>query len=301
MRIREVGPRDGLQDLARFIPTDDKVRFIDALSATGLKEINATSAVSPKWVPQLADGDEVMRRIARREGVRYTVTVPNEQGLRRALAARADGVGLPLSASETFQRKNLNATVEETLARLAPMIAIVRAEAPNCEVAAGVSMAFGCPFEGVIDPAKVADVAARAVAEGVAQISLGDTTGTADPRQVRRVFRAVRAAVGSGVRLYAHFHDSRGLGLANALAALEENADGIDGSVGGLGGCPYAPGANGNIATEDLVQMLEAMGVATGIDLDALIRCAQLIEELAGERLRGQTMRAGRIPFHNPD
>ncbi len=299
MIVREVGPRDGLQDIERFIATDDKVRLIDALSATGLREINATSCVSPKWVPQHADAEEVMRRVARRPGVKLSVTVPNEQGLRRALASGADAVGLPLAASETFQRKNMNATIDETLGRLAPMVAIARAEAPGCQVAAGISMAFGCPFEGAIDPGKVADVAARAAAAGVQALSLGDTTGTADPRQVRRVFAAVRAAVGA-LPLYAHFHDSRGLGLANALAAVEAGCDAVDGSVGGLGGCPYAPGANGNIATEDLVQMLEAMGVATGIDLDALIKCAFLVEQITGEPLRGQTMRAGRIPFKNP-
>ncbi|MSP63444.1 MAG: hydroxymethylglutaryl-CoA lyase [Myxococcales bacterium] len=300
IRIREVGPRDGLQDIARFVPSDDKVRLIDALAAAGLREINATSCVSPKWVPQLADAEDVMGRITRRAGTRYTITVPNEHGAVRALAARADGIGLPLSASETFQRRNLNATTEETLARLGPIIALVRAQAPGCEVGAGVSMAFGCPFEGAVDPARVAEVAARAVALGVSALALGDTTGTADPRQVRRVLAATRAAVGPSVRLYAHFHDSRGLGLANALAALDAGCDGIDASVGGMGGCPYAPDAGGNIATEDLVQMLEAMGVATGVDLDALIACARLAEEITHETLPGQVMRAGRIPFCNP-
>lgn len=298
--IREVGPRDGLQDIAHFVATDDKVRLIDAISASGVREINATSCVSPKWVPQMADAEEVMRRIARRPGVRYGVTVPNDQGLSRALAAGADSVGLPVSASETFQRKNLNATVEETLARLSPMIARAKSEAPACRVGVGVSMAFGCPFEGAIEPAKVAEVASRAAALGASSVTLGDTTGTADPRQVKRVFAAARAAVGRDVALAAHFHDSRGLGLANALAAMESGCDAIDASVGGMGGCPYAPGANGNIATEDLVQMLEAMGVDTGIDLDALIRCARLAEELARTKLPGRVMRAGRIQFRNP-
>jgi hydroxymethylglutaryl-CoA lyase len=298
--VREVGPRDGLQDVERFIPTDDKVRLIDALSATGLSEINAASCVSPKWVPQMADAEQVMARIARRPGVSYSVTVPNAHGLERALACRADAVGLPLAASETFQKKNLNATVEETLSRLAPMIARAREVRPECRVSVAISMAFGCPFEGAIDPEKVADLAARAQAIGAQMVTLGDTTGTADPRQVRRVFRAARARVGASLPLNAHFHDSRGIGLANALAALEDGADGIDASVGGMGGCPYAPGANGNICTEDLVQMLESMGVHTGIDLDALIGCAKLAEQLVGAPMRGQVMRAGAIPFRNP-
>jgi hydroxymethylglutaryl-CoA lyase len=231
--------------------------------------------------------------------VRFSVTVPNQRGLERALAGRADSVGLPLSASETFQRKNLNATVEETLVRLGPLAEQAHAARPRCGVSVGISMAFGCPFEGAIDPGKVAELSARAQAIGAEQVTLGDTTGTADPRQVRRVFQAARAAVGA-LPLYAHFHDSRGAGLANALAALEAGADGIDASVGGVGGCPYAPGANGNIATEDLVQMLEAMGVQTGVDLDALIGCVRLVEELTGTPARGQVARAGPIPFVNP-
>lgn len=289
--IREVGPRDGLQN-EDPVPVDARVRLVDALSRTGLTHIEAGAFVHPKAIPAMAGSGEVFARIERVEGVRYTALVPNARGAELALEADADALEVVVSASETHNRKNVNRTVDESVAEIETLSGLARGAAKPVE--AVISTSYGCPYEGDVAPERVAALAVRLRDGcGVESICLGDTTGMATPRRVDEVFDALerQGFVAADVRL--HFHDTRGSGLANALGALERGAWKFDASVGGLGGCPYAPGASGNIATEDLVHMLHDMGVDTGIDLDALIKCALLAEETVGRKLPGQVMRAG--------
>ena len=257
IRIVEVGPRDGLQSMSGFVPTAAKVAFVDALSLTGLTDIEVSSFVSPRWVPQLADADEVFRLIRRQNGVRYHALVPNLQGLERAIAARADVVAVFTAASETFSRKNTNASIADTLERFAPVIA-----GSPVPVRGYISMAFVCPFEGPVAPERVRQVAFELIALGCGEISLGDTIGRATPDQVRALLEVLLVDVPAR-QIALHCHDTFGQAVANALAAAEMGVQVYDGSAGGIGGCPYAPGAPGNVSTEALVR---AFPGATGID-----------------------------------
>jgi isopropylmalate/homocitrate/citramalate synthase len=272
--IVEVGPRDGLQNERVEIPTDVKVRFIDALTDAGLPVIEATSFVSPKSIPQLGDADAVLRGIKRRAGVRYPVLVPNERGLERALAAGATEIAVFTAASEEFNRRNINASIDESIDRFVPVLK--RAKEENIRVRGYISMCFGSPFEERIDPAKVVEVAKRLDALGVDEISIGDTIGVATPNQVVDLIALLTKDVDTG-RIAMHFHDTRGTALANVLAALECEISIFDSSAAGLGGCPYAPGASGNLATEDLVYMLRGMGIHTGVSLKGVIAASRLI------------------------
>ena len=289
VKIYEVGPRDGLQNEARLIATDDKIAFIDALSATGLPAIEITSFVNPKWIPQLADGGEVARRIARKPGVVYSALVPNRQGLQAAEAAGMREVAVFMSASETHNKKNVNKTIAETLAAFRDTVP--PALAAGMRVRAYVSTVYGCPYEGAVDPAKAVELS-RALRElGCYQISLGDTIGVANPRQVRDVLGRVLAEI-PAPEVAVHFHDTRGTALANILVAVEMGITTVDAALGGLGGCPYAPGASGNVSTEDVVYMLEGMGVRTGIDLDKLVDCGRLASAFVGHEVPSKYYRA---------
>jgi hydroxymethylglutaryl-CoA lyase len=287
--IYEVGPRDGLQNEARLIPTDDKVAFIDALSETGLRAIEITSFVNPRWIPQLADGAEVSRRIVRRPGVVYSALVPNRQGLDAAIGAGMREVAVFMSASETHNKKNVNKTIAATLAAFQDTVP--PALAAGLKVRAYVSTVYGCPYEGAVDPAKAVELCHALRALGCYQISLGDTIGVATPRQVRDVLSRVLADI-PGPEVAVHFHDTRGTALANILVAVEMGITTIDSALGGLGGCPYAPGASGNVATEDVIYMLEGMGVRTGVNLDKLVDAARLASTLVGHEMPSKFYRA---------
>jgi hydroxymethylglutaryl-CoA lyase len=267
VRIREVGPRDGFQNEPEVIATEDKVRLIDALARTGLRRIEATSFVRADVIPQLADADEVLARIDVPDGVSVSVLIPNERGLDNALRQRSrfHEVNVFLSASETHNRKNVNRSIEESLTGLEAVLGRARAEGLRCEGV--ISVAFGCPYEGHVPPARVFEIARRLAGAGAQEIGFGDTTGMANPRQVREFFGEARVELADDVELTAHFHNTRGQGLANVVAALESGVDSFESSFGELGGCPVPPGATGNIATEDLVSMLHEMGIATGVDL----------------------------------
>ena len=272
--VVEVGPRDGLQNEKTTIPTETKVRFIDALSDAGLPVIEATSFVSPKAIPQLADAEDVMRAIKRRAGTRYAALVPNERGLERALAAGATEVAVFTAASEEFNRRNINATIDESIDRFVPVIK--RAKQDGIRVRGYISMCFGSPFEETIAPARVVEVAMRLDALGIDEISIGDTIGVATPNQVVELVALLTERLDIG-RLAMHFHDTRGTALANVLAALETGIAIFDSSAAGLGGCPYAPGASGNLATEDLLYMLHGMGIKTGVSLEGVVAASTLI------------------------
>jgi hydroxymethylglutaryl-CoA lyase len=282
--IREVGPRDGLQSEAP-LPVEARVRLVDALSATGVARIEAGSFVSPAAVPAMAGSEGVFARMRRRPGVVYSALVPNERGARDALAAGADRLQVVVAASESYNRHNLNRGVEETLAQIAGVVRLAGAT----PVDATVSTAWGCPYEGEVPAGLVVELAERLVGLGCRAVSLGDTTGMATPTRVE----ALLAALEGVAPLNCHFHDTRGTGLANLLAAVQAGCTDLDTAVGGLGGSPTAPGAGGNVASEDAVHMLEDMGVATGIDLDALLAAARLAGELVGHRLRSQVLVAG--------
>ena len=281
--IREVGPRDGLQNESP-VPTADKVRLINALSQTGLTRIEAVSFVSPKAIPQMADADEVWAGIDRRPGVSYSALVPNARGAERAVAAGVDEIEVVVSASETHNRHNVGRSVDDSLDGVKEVVAVAAAT-PTLGI---VSTAFGCPYEGDVPVRRVVEVGERMLEAGCLSVSFGDTTGMATPTRVRDLLRAW-----TGPTPLLHFHNTRGTGLANVLWALDEGVTQFDASVGGLGGCPYAPGATGNICTEDLVHMLHDMGVSTGIDLGLLIEAAHLAEEIVGHDLPGQILRAG--------
>jgi hydroxymethylglutaryl-CoA lyase len=303
VRIREVGPRDGFQNEPEVIATADKVRLIDCLARTGLSRLEVTSFVRPDVIPQLADAEEVLRSIERAEGVSYTVLIPNERGLERALALAADAgtrlfdeVNLFLSASETHNHKNVNRSIEESLSGLERVIASARAEGLRCEGV--ISVSFGCPYEGEVPRERVFGIADRLAAAGCEEVAFGDTTGMANPRGVREFFDAARERL-AGVELTAHFHNTRGQGLANVLAALESGVASFESSFGELGGCPVPKGATGNIATEDLVSMLHEMGVETGIDLGSLLSCARSVQDVLGRPLTGHVLTAGPVDWHS--
>jgi hydroxymethylglutaryl-CoA lyase len=328
VQIREVGPRDGFQNEPETIPTARKVELIDALARTGLKRLEVTSFVRPDVIPQLADAVEVLERIEIPEGVAVSVLIPNERGLENALRHRErfQEINVIVSASETHNRENVNRSIAESLAGLERVLARARHEGLRCE--AVLSTSFGCPYEGHVPPARVLDIAARLRDAGAQEIGFGDTTGMANPRQVREFFALAlerlcvggpRIAAGAGaggsdgssdggegdaatgaggaVELTAHFHNTRGAGLANALAALDAGVRSFESSFGELGGCPVPAGATGNIATEDLVSMLHEMGYPTGIDLPALIACAARVQEVLGRPLGSHTLVAGPVEW----
>jgi len=287
--LYEVGPRDGLQNESRLIPTENKVQLIDALSATGLRAIEITSFVNPKWIPQLADGVEVAQRVTRRSGVNYSALVPNRQGFDSAVKAGMKEIAVFLSASETHNKKNVNKTIAATLQAFGEVVppALER----GIRVRAYVSTVYGCPYEGKVDPGKALDQCRALRAMGCYQISLGDTIGVANSRQVRDVLSRVLADTPIEA-VAVHFHDTRGTALANILVAVEMGITTVDAALGGLGGCPYAPGASGNVATEDVVYMLEEMGVKTGVDLEKLIDCSRLASTLVGHEMPSKYYRA---------
>jgi hydroxymethylglutaryl-CoA lyase len=287
--IREVGPRDGLQN-EDPVPTEEKVRLLDALSATGVRRIEAVSFVHPKAIPQMADADEVWRRAARAPDVRYSALVPNSRGAQRALAAGFTEIEVVVSASDTHNRRNLNRSTQESLDDIAVLIDQLHQAGARAEVI--VATSFGCPYEGDIAPERVAGIVDQVVADGADRVAFGDTTGMATPRRVRELLTAVRDR-NAHIPVLLHFHNTRGTALANVLTALELGVTEYDASVGGLGGCPYAPGASGNVATEEVVHMLHDMGIQTGINLDALLEAAALAEELVGRELPSGVLRAG--------
>jgi hydroxymethylglutaryl-CoA lyase len=287
--LREVGPRDGLQN-EDPVPASAKVELIDTLSRTGVQRIEAVSFVHPKAIPQMADADEVWGAIHKAAGVRYSALVPNSRGAGRALGAGFTELEAVVSASDTHNRKNVNRGTQESLDDIAVIIDAAHRRDATCQVI--VSTAWGCPYEGDVPVARVVATASRAVADGADSISFGDTTGMATPTRVRELVGEFRSRH-PDVPLNLHFHNTRGTGLANVLTALELGVADFDASVGGLGGCPYAPGATGNIATEELVYMVEDMGVDTGVDLDAMIDAAAEAERIIGRTLPSQVLRAG--------
>ena len=289
LSLREVGPRDGLQN-EDPVPTAGKVALIDTLSRTGVARIEAVSFVHPKAIPQMADAAEVWAAITPNPDVRYSALVPNRRGAERALDAGFTEIEVVVSASDTHNRKNLNRSTEESLDDIAAITDLVHGRGATCQVI--VSTAWGCPYEGDVPVERVLAVAGRALRDGADGLSYGDTTGMATPSRVTQLVAETRSAH-PDVGLNLHFHNTRGTGLANVLAALELGVSDFDASVGGLGGCPYAPGASGNIATEELVHMVEDMGVDTGVDLDAMIEAAAQAERLVGRTLPSQVLRAG--------
>ncbi len=287
--LREVGPRDGLQN-EDPVPTAAKVELINTLARTGVSRIEAVSYVKPEAIPQMADADQVWDGITRAPTVRYSALAPNLRGARRALDAGFTEVEVVVSASDTHNRRNVNRGTAESLDDIAVIIGEAHGRGAACQVV--VATAWGCPYEGDVPAERVLSVAGRAVADGADSISFGDTTGMATPRRVTELIGGFRSRH-PDVPLNLHFHNTRGTGLANVLAALELGVDDFDASVGGLGGCPYAPGASGNIATEELVYMVEDMGVATGVDLAAMIGAAEEAERIVGRQLPSQVLRAG--------
>lgn len=297
LQINEVAPRDGLQIEARFVPTEAKIRLIDALSATGLARIEATSFTSPKAIPNLRDAEEVVRGIQRRAGVGITVLVPNLRGCERALACGVDEINLVMSASDSHGLANLRMTPEQSLERFSDILAATQGS--GVFVNASLSTSFGCPFEGAVPQARVLELVERLLALGVEGITLCDTTGMANPDQVARLCEAVQSQW-SDTPFTLHFHNTRGMGLANALAAWQVGIVRFDAALGGLGGCPFAPGATGNVCTEDLVHMFEQMGVATGVDLHALLAVSATLPELVGHATPGQVVKAGKADRRYP-
>lgn len=287
--ITEVGPRDGLQNESAIIPLDRKIALIDRLSATGLARIEAASFVHPRAIPQMANAAEVMTGIKRAPGVTYIGLVPNEVGARNAIAAGVDEIAVVVSASESHNRANVNRTIAESMEGIRNVAAL--AQEAGLPWAGYVSTAFGCPYEGEVDPKRVLEIARKLREAGAYAVALGDTIGVANPRQVHELVSRLRDEV-PGPEMRLHFHDTRGMALADIVAAMQAGASQFDGSIGGLGGCPYAPGASGNVATEDMVGMLHVMGVQTGIDLRALLDAAWLAEEIAGRPLEGRLKRA---------
>jgi hydroxymethylglutaryl-CoA lyase len=297
VNIREVGPRDGFQNEPEVIATDDKVRLIDLLARTGLRRLEVTSFVRADVIPQLADGAEVLERIDPPDGVALSVLIPNERGLEDALAHRDrfHEINVFLSASETHNRKNVNRSIEESLAGLERVLSDARAEGLRCEGV--ISVSFGCPYDGHVPPERVFEIAARLRDAGAQEIGFGDTTGMANPVQVREFFPAAHEALGEDVELTAHFHNTRGQGLANVYAAIEAGVSSFESSFGELGGCPVPKGATGNVATEDVVSMLHEMGIETGIDLRALIECSAEAQRVLGRPLGSHTLVAGPVAW----
>lgn len=291
VRIVEVGPRDGLQNEAAVLPAGTKIVFLERLAQTGLSEIEFGSFVSPRWIPQLADSAEVAARLPERSGLRFTALVPNERGMRRALDAGVRSVAVFTAASESFSRKNANAGIDESFERFRPVLELAAAHAVR--VRGYVSTAFHCPFEGPIRPEEPVRVAERLFRLGVEEVSIGDTIGASTPREVRALCEAARGRLEFG-RLAFHLHDTRATALVNAMTAMEYGIRTFDTAAGGLGGCPYAPGAGGNLATEDLVYLLDGLGVETGVDLDAVVEASRWIEEAVRHPLPSKVYRATR-------
>ena len=289
VQIVEVGPRDGLQNEAARVPAADKIAFVNRLADAGHTRIEVTAFVSPRWVPHMADAAEVCAGIERRPGVRYSALVPNLTGLTRARAANIDEVAVFPAASETFSRRNLNQSVDEAMA--AAKEVCTEALAAGLPVRAYLSTSFGCPFEGAVPPARVVDLTSQLLDFGAYEVSVSDTIGIAHPRQVTALLEALGARVPLS-HIALHFHDTRGTALVNVYAALEAGISTFDASAGGLGGCPYSPGATGNLATEDLVYMLDGLEVATGIRLDGIIEASRAIEPLVGHPLSSRMYRA---------
>jgi hydroxymethylglutaryl-CoA lyase len=288
--MREVGTRDGIQSLGAFVPTEHKIEMANRLARTGLTRIEVTSFVSPKAVPQMADAEQVMAGIDRVPGVSWEPLVPNVRGTERALATKPDRVMVVLAASDTFNLKNIRMTVEDSLASIAEIITI--AGAANTPVTAGIATSFGCPFEGEVPEDRLVSIVGRLLELGADEVMIADTTGMANPLQVERTMGRVRDRW-PDVPFALHFHNTRGMGLANVVAGLHTGVNIYDASVGGIGGCPFAPKATGNVSTEDVVHMLHEMGIETGIDLEALIACAERMGEILGSELPGQVMKAG--------
>jgi hydroxymethylglutaryl-CoA lyase len=289
VHIVEVGPRDGLQNEKVTIPTEAKIDYITALADAGLTTIEAGAFVSPKWVPQMADTAEVYRNIPKDPGVDYPALVPNMRGLDRAIEAGVKSIAIFTAASETFNQRNINMTIDESFINYAPVAARARAE--GMRVRGYVSTAFGCPYEGDVAPEKVLEVSARLLDLGCYEVSVGDTIGVGTPVQVQGVVGILMQVIPPS-KLAMHFHDTRGTALANSLAALEMGIPTFDASSGGLGGCPYAPGASGNMATEDLVYMLEKMGIDTGVDLNRLVAASQIIAPYLDHPLPGKYLQS---------
>ncbi|KAB2887087.1 MAG: hydroxymethylglutaryl-CoA lyase [Kofleriaceae bacterium] len=287
--VYEVGPRDGLQNEARSVPTADKIAFIHALMDTGLRYIEITSFVSPQWIPQLADNAEVARGVRRKDGVVLTALVPNRRGLDGAIASGMKEIAVFLSASETHNKKNINKTIAETLKAFGDVVP--PALAAGMKVRAYVSTVFGCPYEGDVDPSAAVWLTKELRAMGVYQVSISDTIGVANPWQVEKVLELVLAEA-PVESVAVHFHDTQGTALANCVSAMQLGVTTIDASVGGLGGCPYAPGASGNLATDDLVAMLHSMGIQTGIDLDKLVEASRLAASFVGHDLPSKYLKA---------
>jgi hydroxymethylglutaryl-CoA lyase len=296
--IREVGPRDGFQNEPEVIATDDKVRLVELLARTGLRRLEVTSFVRPDVIPQLGDAREVLTRAEIPDAVSVSVLIPNEKGLDNALELRDrfQEVNGFLSASETHNRENVNRSVEESLSGLERVFGRAREEGLRCEGV--ISVSFGCPYEGEVPPERVFEIAGRLATAGCEEVAFGDTTGMANPRQVREFFAAARERL-PGVELTAHFHNTRGQGLANVVAALEAGVHSFESSFGELGGCPVPRGATGNIATEDLVSMLEEMGHPTGVDLGALVEAAREAQRVLGRPLSSHVIVAGPVDWHS--
>ncbi len=296
VEIREVGPRDGFQNEPEVIPTAEKVRLIELLARTGVRRLEVTSFVKAEVIPQLADGAEVLAKADIRDDVSVTVLIPNEKGLDNALAQRDkfDEVNLFLSATETHNLKNVNRSVQDSLTGLERVVERALKEGLRCEGV--ISVSFGCPYEGEVEPDRVFEIAERLIAAGCAEVAFGDTTGMANPRQVREFFAAAEERFG-GTQLTAHFHNTRGQGLANVLAALEAGVRSFESSFGELGGCPVPRGATGNIATEDLVSMLHEMGYETGIDLEKLVDAASAAQTVLGRTLGSHVLVAGPVDW----
>ena len=296
VRIREVGPRDGFQNEPEIIPTDVKIALINALGRTGLPRLELTSFVRADVIPQLADAAEVLERVTLPAGVSRSVLIPNERGLDNALKLRArfDEINVFMSASESHNRANVNRGVDDSLAGLERVVVRAREHGLRCE--AMISVAFGCPYEGLVDPEAVFAIGRRLAAAGAEEIGFGDTTGMANPAQVRAFFERAFERL-PDVEVTAHFHNTRGQGLANAYAALEAGVTSLESSFGELGGCPVPAGATGNIATEDLVSMLHEMGCSTGVDLPSLIACAARAQEILGRPLGSHTLVAGPVEW----
>ncbi len=299
VRIREVGPRDGFQNEPEVIATADKVRLIGMLADAGLRRIEATSFVRADVIPQLADGAEVLEALAleRRDGVAYSVLIPNERGLDNALTHRGgfDEISVFLSASETHNRRNVNRSIAESIEGLMRVLARAREAGLRCEGV--IATSFGCPYEGRVPADRVLEIAERLREAGCQEIGFGDTTGMANPRQVADFYALARDRL-DGVELTAHFHNTRGQGLANALAALGAGVSSFESSFGELGGCPVPPGSTGNVSTEDLVSMLHEMGIETGIDLEALLAASRAVQELLGRPLGAHLLTAGPVDWH---
>src|SRR6266487_3258653 len=297
VKVVEVGPRDGLQNEKVTIPTEAKIEYITALADSGLKIIEAGAFVSPKWVPQMADTAEVYREIPKDPGVEFPVLVPNMKGLERAMEVGVKSIAIFTAASDTFNKRNINMTIDESFVNYAPVTARARAE--GMRVRGYVSTAFGCPYEGDVPPEKVLEVSARLLDIGCYEVSVGDTIGVGTPMQVQGVIGMLLQVIPAS-KLAMHFHDTRGTALANTLASLEMGIATYDSSSGGLGGCPFAPGASGNLATEDLIYMLDHMGIETGVALDRVVAASSIVGPYLDHPLPGRYLQActrGGVPF----